>query len=460
MKQLIINLKQKMDRLSTQMSDLLGKMDAENRVWTSEEREKYHRMEEEYSGLEEQLKAAEKSEARASAGLPAAVANAAASGGPVTISEVHLEELRANFHLSAAEKRRRDNEKNPHARAFSARLRFAQLMGQHDPEGLAILNAIMGGGAPALGISNAMSTTVGTQGGDLVPQGFSNMLEEAKKWFGGIEGTVERFPTGTGNTMPWPTVNDTTNKGRIIGQNVQMAETDLVFGTVSFAAYIGSSDLILVPLALIEDSYFDLDALVARLLGIRLGRLFNNKCTVGTGTNEPTGIVTAAVTSGNLLILGAGNTASIAYANLVDLQHLVDPAYRENPSSKWMFGDTVLKLLKKLVDGNNRPLWQPGLTASFQQGAAVMTGSKPKILDNEYVINQDMAIPAASANTALFGDMSTFKVREVAGGTTVLVLRERYADYLQNGYTAFQRFDSNLVDAGTHPIAVLQQSAT
>jgi HK97 family phage major capsid protein len=228
---------------------------------------------------------------------------------------------------------------------------------------------------------------------------------------------------------------------------------------VSFSAYIGSSDLILIPLALIQDSYFDLDALAARLLGIRLGRLYNNMCTVGTGTNQPTGIVTAAVAAGNILTLTSGNTASIAYANLVALQHSVDPAYRENPSSKWMFSDTVLKLLKLLVDGNNRPLWQPGLTASFRDGADVI-GGKPKILENEYVINQDMAVPAANAYSVLFGDMSTFKVREVAGGTTVLVLRERYADYLQVGMTAFQRFDSNLVDAGTHPIAVMQQSAS
>jgi HK97 family phage major capsid protein len=219
--------------------------------------------------------------------------------------------------------------------------------------------------------------------------------------------------------------------------------------------------LILIPLALIQDSYFDLDALAARLLGIRLGRLFNNMCTVGSGTNQPTGIVTAVTTSGNILTLTAGNTASIAYNNLVDLQHSVDPAYRENPSSKWMFADATLKLLKKLLDDNGRPLWQPGLTASFEHGASVMqAAAKPKILENEYVINQDMAIPAASAYTMLYGDMSTFKVREVAGGTTVLVLRERYADYLQIGMTAFQRFDSNLVDAGTHPIAVLQQSSS
>jgi HK97 family phage major capsid protein len=461
MSQIVNNLKQKLDRLSTQINDLFTLLDSEGRVWTSAEREKYGRMNEEYEALEEQYKAAVKHETLCAAGLPAALAAAAAGTGPIAITDLQVEELRNNgmFHLSPAAKRARENANNPHAKAFSSRLRHAQNLEKMDPDSATVLNQIMAGLGESLGISNAMSTTVGSQGGDIIPQGFSNQLEEAKKWFGGIDGTVERFPTGTGNTMPWPTVNDTTNKGVILNENVQVAEQDLVFNTVSFSAYILSSQLILIPLALTQDSYFDLDALVAKLLGIRLGRGYNYYCTVGTGSNEPTGIVTATVTAGNVLTLSTGNTATIAYANLVALQHSVDPAYRENPSSKWMFSDTVLKLLKLLVDGNNRPLWQPGLTASFQGGASVV-GGKPKILENEYVVNQDMAIPAANAYTVLFGDMSTFKVREVAGGTTVLVLRERYADYLQNGYTAFQRLDSNLVDAGTHPIAVLQQSAT
>ena len=71
--------------------------------------------------------------------------------------------------------------------------------------------------------------------------------------------------------MPWPTVNDTTNMGRILGVNTQVTETDLVFGQVTFNAYIFTSDSILVPLALIEDSYFNLDTYIAKALGMRLG---------------------------------------------------------------------------------------------------------------------------------------------------------------------------------------------
>lgn len=440
-------LREQLGRAGADIQAILNKAKNEgNRGLTSEEREQFHSMEASYTALEDNIKIAERGES--------IEASLAAEPG-TKLSEVQVEQLRAQFQMSPAEKRRKENEKDPHARAFSSYLRQGETLDASERQVLAKFTSGAG-----LNVNNTMSTTTSGQGGALVPQGFSGQLEEAKKWFGGIDGTVEKFTTGTGNTFPWPTNNDTSNRGRIIGQNTQVLETDPTFGQVTFNAYIGSSDLILVPLALVEDSYFDMDALVARMLGTRLGRLFNWKCTVGTGTNEPTGIVTAAVAAGNILTLGTGNTSSIAYANLVDLEHLVDPAYRDSPTARWMFSDTELKIIKKLVDGQSRPLWQPGLTASFQQGAAVMTGSKPKILEHEYIINSDMAIPAASAYAMLFGELHNFKVREVAGGTTVLVLRERYADYLQVGFTAFQRFDANLVDAGTHPIAVLQQSSS
>jgi len=444
-----LQLRQQLDRIAVDMRAITALAEKENnRGLTSDEVTKWQAMRADYERIEASVKIAEQNDTTEE--LLKKIEN-----GTAKIDESNIEQIRAAFPLSPAAKRRKENEKDPHARAFSNYLRAGNTGISSDDRN--VLNQVSAD-LPAE-FKNTMATTPGTAGGYVIPQGFSGMLEEAKKWFGGIEGIVGKFTTGTGNPWPWPTINDTTNRGRIIGQNVQMAETDLVFGQVTFNAYIGSSDLILIPLALMQDSYFDLDALCARLLGIRLGRLYNWKCTVGTGTNEPTGIVTAAVAAGNVLQLTAGNTASIAYNNLIDLEHSVDPAYREAETSRFMFSDTELKLLKKLVDGSNRPLWQPGLTASFQQGASV-TGSKPKILEHEYVINNDMAIPAASAYTMLFGDLSCFKVREVAGGTTVLVLRERYADYLQVGFTAFQRFDSNLIDAGTHPIAVLQQSAT
>jgi HK97 family phage major capsid protein len=197
-----------------------------------------------------------------------------------------------------------------------------------------------------------------------------------------------------------------------------------------------------------------MNAHIARVLGTRLGRLKNFKCTVGTGTNEPFGIVPAAVAAGNTVAGPTGTSTGWTYNNLVDLMHGVDPAYRDNQFSSFMFNDTTLKITRKLADSANRPLWQPGLNAGFG------SGFPSTILDKPYVINNDMASMAPNADSALFGDLSKYKVRNVADGITVMRLTERYADYLQVGFLAFMRFDGQLLDAGTHPIAVFVNSAT
>ncbi len=449
-------LRQQMGRVSSDMRALIDGAKAQKRGLTSDERIKWNKMVAEYDSLEASVAAEEKTDDIVDR------LSRVSDNGVVDPAALHraTEFARDTMRLLPREQREREKAKDPYARAFSSYLRdgLDRLDAQQQELMRAGFRQNSGGRA---GFQNTMSTTTGSQGGYTVPQGFSGMLEEAKKWFGGIEGTVDRVRTETGNPLPWPVIDDTSEEGEIIGQNVQVGSADFAFNQVTLNAYIGSSKLVVVPLALIEDSYFDFDALVARLLGVRLGRLYNKKCSIGTGTNEPMGIIPATVAAGNVLTLGTGNTTTIAYNNLVDLEHLVDPAYRYDSSARFMFSDSVLKALKKLVDSSNRPLWQPGLTASFASGVAVVEGSpQPTILGHPYIVNNHMASLAADAYSMLFGALNCFKVREVAGGTTILRLVERYADYLQVGYIAFQRFDSNLIDAGTHPIAVMRQSHT
>lgn len=439
--------KQKLGRLTIQMNDIVDRCKKEgNRGLTSAEREKFHRMEEEYTAIENSIR--ENGDGGSRPRLPAGLLGAGA------VSDFgDIEEIRDTYRLSESERRERNK---PERRAFANYLRYG-LEGLDGDERALVMGRKFDDAA--LGIRNTMSTTTGSQGGFVVPTGFADAIMVALKYWGGINGEVGILRTPTGNTMPYPSINDCFNRGRVLSQNTQTVETDFVFGQISFSAFILSSDLILIPLALLQDSYFDLETLAAHLLGVRFGRLLNNLCTVGAGTSEPTGIVTAAVAAGNVLTLGTGNTAAVAYSNLVDLQHNVDPAYRENPSSKWSFSDAMLKIIKKLVDGNNRPLWSPGIMSSFRDDVPVDGPGRPRILGNEYVINQDMAVPSANAYSAIFGDLSTYKLRLVAE-PTILVLSERYADYLQKGMIGFIRADGQLVDAGTHPIAVLQQSAT
>ncbi|MGE4297030.1 MAG: phage major capsid protein [Desulfovibrionaceae bacterium] len=293
-------------------------------------------------------------------------------------------------------------------------------------------------------VRNAQTTTT-TGGGYLIPTGFHNMLTEALLAFGGVRSVATMLPTDGGNPLPMPTVNDMGNKGARVAENVQHSGQDVTFGQVTLNAYTYSSKVVLVPVQLMQDSAFDLTGWLAKALANRLGRITNEEFTTGNGTAQPNGIVTAAT----LGKTGAsGQTTTIIYDDIVDLLHSVDPAYRMSPGCGWMFADSTLKALRKIKDGESRPIWQPGLAG----------GAPDTILDKPYTINQDMAAMAASAKSILFGDLSLYHIREVKG-IHLLRLEERYADYLQVGFLAFQRCDGDLLNAGTNPVKYYQNAA-
>jgi HK97 family phage major capsid protein len=428
-------LREKQQRVATQMRAIVDAAKKESRGLTTEERTRWENMLADYSLNEASIKVEEQM-IEIETGL-----------GKVAKLEIVPAFADTGRDANVGGRRRSKIVDNtPHGKAFAKWLRSG-MSGLAPDEQQLMQSRFVGD------INNAQTVT-GSGGGYLIPQGFSDKLEEALKFFGGIIGEVDTFDTDTGAPLPWPTVNDTTNRGRMLAINTQLTETDLVFGQVTFNAFTGTSDSVLVPIQLIQDSYFDMDSFLARALGTRLGRLMNQQCTVGVGTTAPMGIQTAAVAAGNTIQGATGSSTSITYPSLVDLMHLVDPAYRARPSAKFMFHDNTLKVLRKLVDTAGRPLWQPGLTAGFGQPYP------ETILDKPYVINNDMPVMAANAYALLFGDLSLYKLRRVAGGITILRLVERYADYLQVGFLGFCRFDGNLIDAGTHPIGVFQNSAT
>jgi HK97 family phage major capsid protein len=297
-------------------------------------------------------------------------------------------------------------------------------------------------------IRAALGVGTDTGGGFTVPQGFYDQLIDAEKAYGGMIDASFVFDTTTGNALPIPTDNDTTNTGAILGENTQVSPQDVTFGAVTMNAYTYSSKLVLVSNQLLQDTAFNLDAWLSGKLGTRLGRITNTHFTTGTGASQPAGVVTGATlgyTAGNST--SSGETTSIVFDDLVELEHSVDPAYRKK--AVFMMADSSLKVIKKLKDGIGRPLWMAGLAVK-----------EPDTINSyPYVINQDMAAMAASAKSVLFGDFSNYFIRRVAG-IQILRLTERYADYNQVGFLAFQRWDGQLVDAGTHPIKYLQHSAT
>lgn len=284
----------------------------------------------------------------------------------------------------------------------------------------------------------ALSVGTTTAGGFTVPEGFSGQLEASMLAFGGMRQAATVFRTAQGNDLPWPTYNDTGNTGELLAENTQANEQDVTFGQIIFKAYKYSSKMVKISVELLQDSAFDLASELGKILGERLGRITNTHFTTGDNASKPQGIVTAS----SLGKTGAGGqVATIIYDDLVDLEHSVDPAYRRLPGTGFMMADAMLKVIKKLKDSQNRPLWLPGLAVR----------EPDTILSYPYTINQDIAAPAANAKSLLFGNIPKYRIRDVAE-IVLLRLNERFAEFHQVAFLAFLRADGRMLDAGTDPV--------
>jgi HK97 family phage major capsid protein len=294
-------------------------------------------------------------------------------------------------------------------------------------------------------LTGAQSTT--TTGGYTVADGAMQALEVSLLAFGGMRQVSTIYRTATGGPLPFPTTNDTAQKGRLLSENTAATETEMTFGQLVIDAYKYSSDYVLASVEFLQDSSIDAGAFLGKALGERIARLQNDHFTTGTGSSQPNGIVTAA---GNSSVTLSG-TATISYDNVVDIIHSVDPAYRQN--GRFMFHDGALKILKKVKvlqysgDTTGVPLWQPSLVA----------GQPDLIHGYPYIVNQSMTTPATGVKSILFGDFSKYIIRDVRD-VTLLRLDERFAELHQVAFLAFARSDGDLLDAGTDPVKYATQA--
>ena len=319
---------------------------------------------------------------------------------------------------------------------------------QHDPEFAEMLKAsgckLDGGGleiplsaqAPTNlhQLQNAQSIGTDTAGGHTTFPGFSGFLETALLQFGSMRqaGTVVR--TATGSALDYPTMNDTTNSGELLGENVGDAENDVVFGNLVLNAYKYTSKIVLVSKELMQDSAFSMSQVIGSALGERLGRIENTHATTGTGTNQPNGISTAST-----LGVTAASSTVLTADELIDLESSVDAAYRTGAA--WMFNDTTRAEIRKLKTSDLQYIWQPGL----------QDGQPDRLLGYPVHINPDVGDTATAVIAVLFGQLKKYLLRDVMG-VTLVQLNERYADTHAVGFVAIARFDGDLLDAGTNPV--------
>jgi len=306
-----------------------------------------------------------------------------------------------------------------------------------------------------LGINRAaQQSTSDAAGGYTIPEGFQAELDSAVKAFGGMFEAARIWPTTTGNPIVWPNNNDTANKAYLLAEagNAETSAVAATFGQQQFEAYKYTSGLIRVSTELLQDSAFNMQAVITELLSERIFRGLNEAFTTADGSSKPRGITIAAAHGNN-----TADDDAISAEDWVNLVHEIDPGYRNRPGTRFMFHDSVLRELKKLSVSSSdiRPIWLP----SFRDS------EPPTVLGYRYTINQDMAtwVDAANSNDnkkiALFGDFHKYIIRQVAG-MRIVRLNERFGDTDEVGFVVFARFDGDLLDAGTHPVKYMRVAGT
>jgi HK97 family phage major capsid protein len=296
---------------------------------------------------------------------------------------------------------------------------------------------------------NAAGVGTGAAGGYAVPPEFREQFIQTLKYYGPMLQEAEVIHTDSGASMAWPTNDDTSNVGAILAENTAVSEQDVTLGTAAISAYMYTSKLVRVSFQLIQDLP-TFDSWLVDRLAERVGRILNAHFTTGTGSSQPNGIVTGGTVgvtgTGSFGTLGVFGTAGAD--NVIDLVENLDPAYGASSNLKFMGHQQVRRALRKLKDTQNRYLWEISL----------QNGVPDSLLGYQFLVNNDMATPAVNSKSLLFGDIRAAYLARIVKELTTLRLTERYADFLQVGFLAFERADGQVQN--TNAYRVFQTSPT
>jgi HK97 family phage major capsid protein len=263
-----------------------------------------------------------------------------------------------------------------------------------------------------------------------VPTSFYDQVIMLARHVGPMLETSTTLATAGGENLQIPSLS-AYSTGTVTSEAGAIGESDPTFNAfVTLGAY-KYSFLTQISREMVEDAGVDILGFLATQTGNALGYAVNNALTVGTGTTQPTGIVTAA---------GSGITGSTAVSgafsadNLIDLVYSVDTAGRTLPGTGFQMNSRAIAAVRKLKDSAGQYLFQPSLTAE----------ARDLLLGYPIFENPALVSPATSAKSVIFGHLPSYYVRTVGG-----LRLDRSDDYaFQNDLITFRatmRVDGNLI---------------
>lgn len=302
--------------------------------------------------------------------------------------------------------------------------------------------------------------SVGTsgQGGTFVPEGFRREISEAQEAFGGVRGAADVITTDSGNDLPWPTSDDTQNKGSLVNEaTTTSGSTHVPTSNVTLKAWKYQTGPIKASIEILQDSAFDMEAFLRGHMARRIGRITEEHfASTDTGSAQPEGF--RSLSTGAVSV--AEGSSNLTPESLMDLMHSIDLAYRQNPRVAWMMHDDVWKEITKIRVGSSDEFW---LDRDARTGTDLMLLGHPVIRNNSLPENMFSSTNTAPNKPIWFGDWGKYKVRDVRD-LSIVRLNERFILEGNIGFIGFARHDGRAVFGSTRaanrPIRALLHNAT
>jgi HK97 family phage major capsid protein len=249
-----------------------------------------------------------------------------------------------------------------------------------------------------------LGTVTATDGPELVPQGFYDVLQRKLEYAGPMTmaDVVTVLNTESGNDIKVP-VETSRSAATATAEGAVFGESDPQFTTLTLRAHKYGA-LVQVSSELLNEAGIDLVGYLSDQFAVAIGTAVNSALTLGGGTTEPAGIVPGA---------GAGKTGGTTVGgaftanDLIDLAHAVDSAYARRPKAGFMLSRSTLGAVRKLQDGGGNYLYNPVINGPDQ------------LLGYPIFENPDIAAVGTGVKSVLFGDFGAYHTRIVGAGVDV-----------------------------------------
>ncbi len=274
--------------------------------------------------------------------------------------------------------------------------------------------------------------------GSPVPTSFYNQVIMKARLIAPVLATSTVLNTAGGENLQIPRLS-TYSVGTVNSEAATLGESDPAFAAFITLGAFKYGFLTQVSQELLEDSGVDMLSFLADQVGNALGFAVGSALTVGTGTNEPTGIVAASSVGGT-----SGTATGFTADNLIDLLYSLDGAARNLPGVGWMMTGQSIGRVRKLKDTAGNYVFQPSLAMD----------SPDMLLGKPLYENPSMAEATTGTKSVIVGHLPSFYVRSVGG-----IKLDRSDDFaFSAGLATFRatfRVDSNLPQV-THVKHLLQ----